>query len=133
MDPAGTNTGAPTRDNMRAAIDRYVASYSGGDRAAWMDLFAVEAWIEDPVGSPRRNGLAAIGRFYDYTHSVAERIEMEPVFISVCGLEAAFHMRVRALVGGGWVEFQAIDVMLFDSDRKITAMRAFWDPTTVGT
>jgi steroid delta-isomerase len=115
----------------RQTIDRYLARYNRGDREAWLDLFAPDAWIEDPVGSPRRCGRLAIAAFYDLTHSAAERIEMVPLFVSVCGSQAAFHMQVRVLLQGRWVEFDAIDVMEFDAAGKITAMRAFWDPGAV--
>jgi steroid delta-isomerase len=119
-------------DTIRKAIDRYLARYTGGDRDGWLDLFAADAWIEDPVGSPRRYGRAAIGAFYDYTHGAAERIEMVLRFVAVCGREPAFHMSVRVLLQHRWVEFDAIDVMEFDAGGKITAMKAFWDPGTLG-
>lgn len=116
---------------IRQTIDQYLARYTGGDREGWLELFAPDASIEDPVGSPRRCGRRAIGDFYHFTHTAAERIEMVPLFVAACGSQAAFHMRVRVLLQGKWVEFDAIDVMEFDAVGKITAMRAFWDPGAV--
>jgi steroid delta-isomerase len=128
MGKAGDTVAA---DTMRDRIDLYLARYTGGDREGWLDLFAADARIEDPVGSPPQCGRVAIGAFYDYTHAAAERIEMAPLFLAVCGNEVAFHMRVRVLLQGTWVEFDAIDVMAFDAHGKIAAMKAFWDPGAV--
>lgn len=115
-------------ESIRAAIDRYTSTF-GGDREVFLDNFAPDAWIEDPVGSPRLEGRDAIGGFYDQTTGMAEAIELRRTGpVCVAAGEAAFPMQARPTLGGTTFCVPIIDVMTFDDDGRITTMRAFWDP-----
>ena len=114
---------------IRATVDAYCAAFSTGDRAGYVGLFADEAWIEDPIGSPRLTGPEAIGGFFDQSSSLAESIELRrtgPVRAAVG--EGAFPMQARPNIGGTTFVVDIIDVMTFDDAGKITTMRAYWDP-----
>ena len=114
---------------IRATVDAYCAAFSSGDRAGYVGLFADEAWIEDPIGSPRLTGPEAIGGFFDQSSSLAESIELRrtgPVRAAVG--EGAFPMQARPNIGGTTFVVDIIDVMTFDDAGKITTMRAYWDP-----
>jgi steroid delta-isomerase len=121
-------------DAIRTTIDAYVDHMSRGDKEAWLDLFAPTARVEDPVGSPVREGRAAIGEFFDFAQSLADRLTLErsgPV--RVVGHEAAWPMQAFSELGGDRFVVDIIDVMAFDdsiSEGKalITSLRAFWDP-----
>jgi steroid Delta-isomerase len=113
---------------IEETIHRYWETFSAGDRDGWLALFADDATIEDPVGTPLREGKEAIGAFFDQGHGMTERITLEGCTVQVCGSEAAFHMQVRPVMGGAEYVLDAIDVMTFDDDARITSMRAFFDP-----
>ena len=118
---------------IRARIDRYTSGFGAGDREAFLDNFAPDAWIEDPVGSPRLEGREALAGFYDQTTGLAESIElrlMGPVRIAAG--EAAFPMQARPVMGGTTFAIDIIDVMTFDDEGRIATMRAFWDPAEMG-
>ena len=116
-------------DTIRATIDRYTASFAARDRAGLLACFTEEAWIEDPVGTPRREGHAGIGAFFDETSGMADSIELRRTGpVRVVAGEAAFPMQARPVIGGATFCVDIIDVMTFDDDGKITTMRAFWDP-----
>jgi steroid Delta-isomerase len=113
-------------------VATYMARFSANDREGWLDLFADDAWIEDPVGTPRRTGRAEIGAFWDESHTVPEAIELVPLgILNVVGDEAAFTMQARATLGGQIFGIDIIDVMTFDEAGRITTMRAFFDPTAL--
>ncbi len=115
--------------SARAAVDGYCAAFSSRDRAAYLDLFAEDAWIEDPLGSPRLEGKEALGGFFDNTMNMAETMELRRTGpIRVAAGEAAFPMQARPTVGGVQLMVDIIDVMTFDDAGKITTMRAYWDP-----
>jgi steroid Delta-isomerase len=114
---------------IEQTIERYQAAFSAGDRAGWLGLFADDATLEDPVGTPVRQGREAIGEFFDQMQSMVDRIEMEGCVTQVCGHEAAFHVTIRAITDQTTLRMDAIDVMTFDDDARITSMRAFFDPT----
>ena len=116
-------------DTIRATVEGYCAAFTAGDRDAYVGLFAEDAWIEDPVGSPRRDGHEAIGAFFDESSGLADSVELRQTGpVRVAAGECAFPMQARPNIGGATFVVDIIDVMTFDDGGKITTMRAFWDP-----
>ena len=116
-------------EKVRATVAAYLETFSAGDREAWLDLFAPDATLEDPVGTEVRRGRDAIGEFWDQSRSFVESITLKMVQgPGVRGHEAAFAMEAHAEVGDSTFVAPTIDVMTFDDDGRITTMRAFWDP-----
>ena len=114
---------------IRATVDRYTSGFGAGDRDAFLANFADDAWIEDPVGTPRLEGKEAIGAFFDQTQGLSDSIELRRTGpVRVAGGEAAFPMQARPVIGGTTFAIDIIDVMTFDEAGIITTMRAFWDP-----
>jgi steroid Delta-isomerase len=123
---------AGTRDSIMATIDTYIATYSATDREGWLECFAEDAWIEDPVGTERREGLDAIGDFWDEAHAIPDSIELRPGELRiVIGQEAAFTLESRPNLGGETYRLDVIDHMSFDAAGKITSYRAFYDVDTM--
>ena len=119
-----------------AAIRSTIATYCerfGADRAGWLELFADDATVEDPVGSDVVVGKEAIGAFWDTSHGLADRITLTPSsYVKVAGNEAAFAMDARLESGGQVNGMAIIDVLTFDDDGRITSQRAFWDFADLG-
>jgi steroid delta-isomerase len=115
--------------SIRSAVDGYCAAFTAGDRDAYVGLFAPDAWIEDPVGTPRHEGHDAIGTFFENARGMAESIELRRTGpVRVAAGECAFPMQARPVLGEATYVVDIIDVMTFDDDARITTMRAFWDP-----
>jgi steroid delta-isomerase len=115
--------------SIRATVDAYCAAFTAGDQAAYVGLFTPDAWIEDPVGTPRHEGHEAIGTFFELSSAMAESIELRQTGpVRVAAGECAFPMQARPVIGGATLVVDIIDVMTFDDEGKITTMRAFWDP-----
>ncbi len=91
-------------------------------------LFAENAIFESPAGGAVHRGLEAIGSAY---HSMWDGREqgVDLVSLNVAGGEAAVHMQV--VLPGQRVD--VIDVMTFDSDAKISSLRAYWGASNVVT
>ncbi|MGB6243789.1 MULTISPECIES: nuclear transport factor 2 family protein [Gordonia] len=115
-----------TAPDIAAAVDAYLAAVAGGDAARVAALYADDATLEDPVGSPPRHGRAAIEEFYG---GLSGEITTELLVARIVGREAAFSFRVVTEVGGARYTVEPIDVMTFDDSGLITSMRAFWAPT----
>ena len=114
---------------IRATVESYCETFTKGDREGYVGLFAADAWIEDPVGTPRHQGTAAIGGFFDQARGMAESIELRQTGpVRVAAGECAFPMQARPDLGGTTFVVDIIDVMTFDDTGHITTMRAFWDP-----
>ena len=115
---------------IRDTVERYLAAVSNADRDGWLATFGDGATLEDPVGSPVRKGFDEIGEFFDQIQRQADAVTLTlngPVI--VVGDEAAFSFRVQATVGEMKFETDAIDVMTFDSEARITSQRAYVDFT----
>jgi steroid delta-isomerase len=120
----------PEPEAIRSTIAAYVEHMSDGDRDRWLGLFSPDAVIEDPVGTPRREGPEAIGEFFDFAQSLADRLTLEQTGpVRVVGSEAAWPMQAFSEIGDARFVVDIIDVMTFDDDARITSMRAFWDPS----
>src|SRR4051794_30356056 len=114
---------------IRETIENYWKAFTAGDRDGYVGLFTEDATVEDPVGTPVHRGATEIGAFFDSSRSLAESIELRSLDITmVCGDQAAFAMQVRPTIGGATYAMEAIDVMTFADDGRITSMRAFWQP-----
>jgi steroid delta-isomerase len=117
---------------IHATIDAYIAAFSASDREGYLACFADDATLEDPVGSPRREGREAISAFWDETHAVPDRIELRPLGLRVVtGSEAAFTLEARPNLGGEDYVLDVVDVLTFDDTGRITSLRAFFDPATM--
>lgn len=125
----------PDAVQIRAHVDAYVERFSADDREGWLDLFAPDATMEDPVGTPLKQGRDAIGAFYDESHGLAETLRLVLTGpVRVAAGEAAFPMQARPVLGGTEFQVDIIDAMTFVDDLasptgvRISSMRAFWDP-----
>ena len=117
----------PDESVIRETIESYWKAFTAGDGDAWVALFTDDATVEDPVGSGVHRGREAIRAFFDTSHSLADSIELRSVDITaVVGNEAAFAMEIRPVIGGAEMVLEAIDVMTFADDGRITSQRAFW-------
>jgi steroid delta-isomerase len=113
---------------IRATVEAYCTAFTKGDREGYVALFAEDAWIEDPVGSPRHEGREALRSFFDQTRSMADTIELRLTGpIRVAAGECAFPMQALPDLGGTRFVMDIIDVMTFDDAGLITTMRAFFD------
>ena len=112
---------------IRETIENYWKAFSAGDRDAWLALFTDDATVEDPIGTPVHRGKEAIGGFFDSSQSLADSIELRSLdIVSIVGNEAAFAMEIRPTMGGAPFVMEAIDVMTFADDGRITSQRAYW-------
>jgi steroid delta-isomerase len=119
---------APADTRIAATIERYQSTFSADDREGWLALFADDAVVEDPVGSPARKGRNEIGAFWDEVHarldSASVRMTQGP---AVCGLEAAWAFELEVHAGEFTVKLLIIDNGTFDEDGRIRSIRAFWN------
>ncbi len=86
----------PSPEQVQAAVDAYVAAYQENDRDAFLDAFAADGVIVDPVGTPPHAGRDARGAFWDTVHQLTERMTFDVKDVTVCGSEAAMVFRIHA-------------------------------------
>lgn len=110
------------KDGMQAYIDLFNTS----DHAGIADLYADDATVEDPVGSPVKKGKAEIAAFYKMAVATGARLALAAPIRASHGDSAAMAFDVQLNMPQGKAVIRVIDVMTFNSAGKFTSMRAFW-------
>jgi len=118
-----------TSEQIRAAIDRYIETFSSNDPDAWAATFAEDATQEDPVGTPVNKGRDAIKEFYRNTSNMFGGdlklfAKEDPIIIDH---EAVISLYAQA--GSGETRSRMpriIDHLTFNEDASIASLRAFW-------
>ena len=120
----------PTPEHMQAAVQAYIRALNAADLDAIAALYADDAVVEDPVGSPPKRGLAEIRAFYAGSLQMKLQVELEGEIRTV-GNEAAFAFSVSFDVQGQRTTIRPIDLFRFDAAGRITEMRAFFGAANI--
>ena len=119
----------PTEEQIHATVQNYVARFTAGDAAGVAALYAAEATIEDPLGTPLLRG-QEIADFYQRAADKRATIALAGP-VRAAANQAATPLRATVPTDDGHVTMEIVDVMTFDDDGRITSMRAFWGPANV--
>jgi steroid Delta-isomerase len=122
----------PDADQIHQLIDAYTERFSAADREGWLALWADDATMEDPIGSPPKKGKGEIGEFFDQSQALADRIDMIPDGLRiVTGDEVAWTGQIRPTMAGTTYAMDVIELWRCtdgsDGTAVIAEMRAFWD------
>ncbi len=110
------------------------AAVRARDKEAWLDLFAPDGIVEDPIGpsvfDPEgrgHRGREAIAAFWDRAIAQTESIEFVFTDSFACGNEIAFTGLIRTRMGGHVIDAEGVFTYRVDERGKIAALRAFWE------
>lgn len=114
-----------------AVVEAYISAFSAGDAAAAARLFAPDATVEDPVGTPlvTGDGIPAL-----YRSAMARGLRLERTGpVRFAGDSAAFPFAIHYPPSAARRRIDVIDIFRFDSQGRIIEMRAFWGPDNIHT
>jgi ketosteroid isomerase-like protein len=112
------------------------AAVKAKDRDGWLDLFAEDAVVQDPIGpSPfdpegkGHRGRAAIAAFYDNVIAGSEAVDFEMAQSYLCGDEVADVGTIHTTLAGGTHQAVVRCVMTYrgDGTGKLASLRAYWE------
>ena len=111
----------------KRVCETYTRSLEASDLETLLDLFADDASIEDPVGTPLREGKEVLRAFYAEACQGVAKAELtgSP---RLAGNEGAFPFTVTAGTPEQEIIINIIDVFRFNDAGKVATMRAFWGP-----
>ena len=115
----------PDPDDLKALVARYVQVASGRNARAYVDLFADDAVIVDPVGTPPHVGRDAILAFRQSALDACADLRFEANDVRAAGDHVAFNFTVTAAVGDDKMIIQGIEIFQV-ADGRIKAMTAIW-------
>ena len=118
----------------RAASERSMNAVHAKDKQAWVDNFAADALIEDPIGaSPLdpegkgHRGREAIARFWDQ-QIAPNRIQFNIRESHAAGPEVANVGTITIVTPGGAVMLvDGVFTYRVDAAGKVVSLRAYWD------
>jgi len=114
----------PSQELMKAAMQAYIDAFNSGSADAVAALYAPDATVEDPVGSPVRRGHAEIKGFYTHSIATGAKLALDAPVRGSHGNAAAMAFTARI----GPVSVRVIDIMTFDETGKFTSMKAYFGP-----
>ncbi|MBC6448160.1 nuclear transport factor 2 family protein [Actinokineospora sp. HBU206404] len=112
-----------------------MTAVSRKDKAGWLELFAADGVVEDPVGkSPfdpdglGHHGHGGISAFWDKAIAAVERFEFRIADSFAAGDEVANVGTITAFLAGGMrIDTDGVFVYRVAEDGLIRSMRAFWE------
>jgi len=117
----------PSYEHMLSVVNTYIDSFKQQDAGAIAALFAEDGSVEDPVGSPRVEGKAAIHEFYQRAMGMGLTLVLEGPVRSVADY-ATFPFSIHINTPKTRRRIDVIDLFRFNEAGKIIEMRAFWGP-----
>lgn len=112
---------------MKKALQEYIDAFNAKDIDRLIALFADDAKVEDPVGSPPKVGRQEIEAFYRES-MLGSQLELLAPPRGSYSNAATITFAVHAQMEGRAIRIEVTDVMTFDSNGKISTMHAYWGP-----
>ncbi|EJW20375.1 hypothetical protein IMCC14465_18610 [alpha proteobacterium IMCC14465] len=117
-------------DIMVSAVENYVKHFNNGDYEGVANLYAETATVEDPIGTPIKNGKDEIREFYKMSTQLGAKLALSGP-VRVVANRAAFAFSVTTQSPQGNVQVDVIDTFKFDAEGKVTEMCAYWGQSNV--
>ena len=119
----------PSHEEKVRVVEAYVDAFAKGDPEAVVALFAEDATVEDPVGSPPHRGRDAIRAFYTASMATGAKLKLEgPVRTAADYAAFAFSVTLNY---GGEKRVDVIDTFRFGAEGKVIEMRAYFGPANM--
>lgn len=117
-----------SEETMRSAMQEYIDAFNRSDLEALVGLYADNAVIKDPVGTPPKSGRQEIEAFYAASLKTGARLRLSAPIRASQDNSAAMAFEVELELPEGRYRIHVIDVMTFDSDGRFSSMHAYWGP-----
>lgn len=128
--------------HMLDAVQAYFDLFNAQDAQGIADLYADDATVTDPVGTPPKEGKDAILAFYTMAVKNGAKLKQNgPTRIADNYAAFAFTVSVGAMthvdkavdvdLPAGGMTIDVIDTFAFNADGKVTEMRAYWGPGNI--
>jgi len=129
---------------MQDTVQAYIDLSNAQDSQGIADLYADDATVTDPIGTPPKAGKEAILAFYNMAVKNGARLKQNgPTRIASNSAAFAFTVSVGAMtdIDGdvavavdlpkGGMTIDVIDVFEFNEDGKVSSMKAYWGPSNI--
>jgi len=130
--------------HMQDTVQAYFELFNAQDAQGIADIYAHDATVTDPVGTPAKVGKEAILSFYTMAIKNGARLKQNGT-TRIAGNAAAFaftvsvgamtnvdeDVAVAVELPKGGMTIDVIDTFYFNEDGKVTEMKAYWGPSNI--
>lgn len=120
----------PDPAKMVAAVEEYIAAFDAGSPDRVAALYAVDATVEDPIGTPKHVGRDAVRAFYAESMKTGAKLKLEGP-VRVVEDYAVFPFSVNLHFEGTDKRIDVIDTFRFNDANEVIEMRAYWGPSNM--
>ena len=114
------------KTGIAETVGAYISRYNAGDVDGIVSLFADDAVLEDPVGTPPKVGKLVIREFISDAVGYGVRLK-GPESLLVVGDEAAFRFDVFSGPGAARYSVEVIDIIRVNARGQIVSLRAYFN------
>ena len=117
-----------TPEQVEAAVEEYFNAVGAHDVQRYVNTFAADGVLEDPVGTPPVQGTTAITGFITNIIAPFSEIKAKIQDINVCGNEAAVNWKLQLkTTTNKHITIDGMGVFSFNAQGKLQSVREFWD------
>lgn len=117
-----------TPEQMEAAVEEYFDSIASMNVQRFVNNFAPDGVLEDPVGTPPVQGTQSIAAYFGAIIAPFSDIKAKVQEVIPCGQEAAVNWKLNLKVANGKrITIDGMGVFKFDQTGKLVSVREFWD------
>src|SRR3546814_14044166 len=103
---------------MKETMQAYIDGFNRADPAGVAALYADDATVEDPVGSPLKTGKAEITKFYEFSMKTGAKLKLAAPIRGSHGNSAAMAFDVELKMPEGEAVIRVIDEIGRASGRE---------------
>jgi steroid Delta-isomerase len=125
-----TNTEHPAHEAGRRSREAVIAR----DKEAWLDNFADDAIVQDPIGPSHfdpegkgHRGRDEISAFWDKAIAPTDKLEFNFVDTFQCGNEEANVGNIVITAAGHQITAEGVFTYKANDEGKLVALRAYWE------
>ncbi|KRW57593.1 nuclear transport factor 2 family protein [Pseudomonas sp. TTU2014-080ASC] len=118
---------------MKQALHAYIDAFNRADLEAIVALYAPDASVEDPYGSPAKTGHTAIREFYASSLQSGAKLELDAPIRASMADAAAMAFTAVVKTPENVIRVSVIDLMTFNEQGLITSMRAYFGQSDIQT
>jgi steroid Delta-isomerase len=123
-----------TENPAHAAGRRSREAVIARDKEAWLDNFADDAIVQDPIGPSQfdpegkgHRGRDAISAFWDKAIAPTDKLEFNFVDTFQCGNEEANVGNIVITAAGHQITAEGVFTYKANDEGKLVALRAYWE------
>ncbi|MEC4987043.1 MAG: nuclear transport factor 2 family protein [Oscillatoria sp. PMC 1068.18] len=113
---------------MEAAIAKYFENMTAMNSQGWLEIFAENALVFDPVGKMPVRVHQDSDNFFRMLSSFLDSMAIAKDNLFICGNEAAVKWTMTAIAKNGrQATAEGVSTFIFNKDGKIQKVSSYWD------